>query len=234
MRATEWEFKIRALIFGLIFGGAFSLYGVDRQNAAAALADRLGALSGVNAALIARLLFALAACLLVVAAITRTWGSSYLHASVVYAPNVKTESLVADGPYRYVRNPLYFANILLAMGMGALMSRAGFFVAVIAMTIFCYRLIFREEADLERSQGERYTRYLNAVPRMWPSLSARAPSSGREAVWAEGFRAEFWCWGLAVSVAAFAITLSATAFYVILAISLAVFWLSSSILRKRG
>ncbi|HEX2715284.1 MAG TPA: isoprenylcysteine carboxylmethyltransferase family protein, partial [Candidatus Acidoferrales bacterium] len=76
---------------------------------------------------LARLLFAFAAFLLVVAALIRTWASSYLHAGVVYAAEVKTESLVADGPYRRVRNPLYFANVLMAIGMGALMSRAGFF-----------------------------------------------------------------------------------------------------------
>jgi Isoprenylcysteine carboxyl methyltransferase (ICMT) family len=180
------------------------------------------------------LLFALAACLLVVAAITRTWGSSYLHASVVYASNVKTDSLVADGPYRYVRNPLYFGNIFLAIGMGALMSRAGFFVAVIAMAFFGYRLIFLEEADLESRQGQSYRRYGEAVPRLYPSLSPRVPASGRKPNWAEGFKAEFWCWGLAVSVAAFAATLSVPAFYVILGISLAVFWLSSTLLGKRG
>lgn len=234
MRATQWEFKIRALIFGLIFGLSFSLYSVDRQNAAAALANGLGRLVPVNANIIVRVLFALATGLLLLAALIRTWGASYLHASVVYAADVKTEVLVADGPYRYVRNPLYFGNILLALGMGALMSRVGFFVVVIAMMIFGYRLIFREEADLESSQGERYKRYQAAVPRLWPSLAPRAPSSGRQPSWAEGFRAEFWCWGIAVSVAAFAITLSILAFYVILGISLVVFWLSSSLLRKRG
>jgi len=234
MRGTQWEFKNRALIFGLIFGASFSLYAVDRQNAAAALANGLGARLAMNADLSARLLFSLAALLLVFGALIRTWASAYLHAAVVYAAEVKTEALVADGPYRHVRNPLYFGNVLLALGMGALMSRVGFFLVVIAMTVFGYRLIFREEADLENSQGERYRRYRQAVPRLWPSLSPRTPSAGRNPDWAGGFQAEFWCWGFALSVAVFAITLSVVAFYAILGISLAVFWLSSSLLRKRG
>ena len=74
--------------------------------------------------------------MLVLAALIRTWASAYLHAGVVYAPEVKTESLVADGPYRRVRNPFYFANVLIAIGMGAMMSRIGFFVAVVAMLVF--------------------------------------------------------------------------------------------------
>jgi protein-S-isoprenylcysteine O-methyltransferase Ste14 len=34
------------------------------------------------------------------------------------AANVKTELLIADGPYRLVRNPLYFGNLLMVLGMG--------------------------------------------------------------------------------------------------------------------
>jgi protein-S-isoprenylcysteine O-methyltransferase Ste14 len=149
MRATNWEFRNRALIFGLIFGFAFSAYLLDPQNSTAALANWLEATRGMDANLIGRILFALAACLLFGAALLRTWASSYLHSSVVYASEVKTESLVADGPYRHTRNPLYFANVLMAIGMSVLTSRIGFFVVVLAMLLFCYRLILREESALE-------------------------------------------------------------------------------------
>jgi hypothetical protein len=169
----------------------------------------------------------------VVAALIRTWASSYLNASVVYASEVKTESLVADGPYRHMRNPLYFANILLALGMGAMMSRIGFFVGIVAMAVFCYRLIFREETELQASQGEQYKRYQNAVPRLWPALRPSTASAGRQANWAAGFRAEFWCWGFAIAVAAFAITLNSTAFFVILGASVVVLWLSSLVIQKK-
>src|ERR1700726_1844586 len=129
MTATNWEFTNRALVFGLIFGFAFPLSFFDHQNSTAALANWLGAKVQVDADFVARLLFAFAAFLLVVAALIRTWASSSLSAGVVYAAEVKTESLVADGPYRRVRNPLYFANVLMAMSIGAIMSRVGFFVA---------------------------------------------------------------------------------------------------------
>jgi protein-S-isoprenylcysteine O-methyltransferase Ste14 len=221
------------MVFGLIFGFSFSMYVLDRQNSAAALANWLGAARGIDSDLIARSLFVLATCLLTIAALIRTWASSYLNANVVYASEVKTESLVADGPYRHLRNPLYFANILLALGMGAMMSRIGFFVAVIAMAVFCSRLIFREEAELQANQGEQYKRYRNAVPRLWPALQPRTASAGRQASWAAGFRAEFWCWGFAVAVAAFAITLNTTAFFVILAASVVLLWLSSLVIQKK-
>jgi protein-S-isoprenylcysteine O-methyltransferase Ste14 len=232
MRATNWEFKNRALVFGLIFGCAFALYVLDPQNSSAALANWLEAKFRIDANLIARLLFALAVCFLVGAALFRSWASSYLRANVVYASEVKTASLVADGPYRRVRNPLYFANVLMAAGMGALMSRSGFFVVIAAMLAFCYRLILREERDLQASQGEHYNRYRNAVPRLWPALTPRTASTGRQANWMAGFKAEFWCWGFAIGIAAFAITLNTTVFFVILTASVFLLWLSTLLIQR--
>jgi len=233
MRATNWEFQNRALLFGLIFGFSFSAYAIDPQNAVAALANWLEATRGIDANLVARLLFAFAACLLVVGALIRTWASSYLNAKVVYASEVKTASLVADGPYRRVRNPLYFGNVFLAIGLGAMMSRVGFFLAIVAMILFCYRLIFREESELQASQGEQYKRYLNAVPRLWPALTPRTASAGRQARWMDGFKSEFWCWGCAIAVAAFAVTLNQAVFFVILAASIGLLWLSTWVIEKK-
>jgi len=234
VKATDWEFKYRALIFGLIFALAFQLYVLDRQNAAAALATWLGPKLSMDPDLLVRLLFALAAGLLVVAAFIRTWASSYLHAGVVYAAEVKTASLVADGLYRQVRNPLYFANVLLAIGMGAMASRIGFVVAVGAMLVFCYRLILREETDLGTSRGQQYEAYRQAVPRMWPSLWPRVPSSGRRARWIEGFKAESWYWGFAIALVVFAITLNYKLSLAILGASLLLFWVSSTLLQKKS
>jgi protein-S-isoprenylcysteine O-methyltransferase Ste14 len=233
VRATNWEFQNRALVFGLIFGLAFSAYFLDSQNSAAAAANWLGSARRMDANGIARSLFALATGLLLAAALLRTWASSYLHANVVYAAQVKTDSLVAGGPYRYVRNPLYFANILMAAGLGALMSRVGLVLGVAGMMVFCYRLILREESELQASQGQQYDRYRNAVPRLWPALRPRIASAGRRSNWTEGFKAEFWCWGFGVAVAAFAITLNTTAFFVILSGSIFLLWLSTMALQKK-
>lgn len=234
MKATTWEFRNRATVFGLIFGSTFSLYGLDHQNSTVALANWLGPRWQMDAALMARLLFALAAVLLAAAAFIRTWVSSCLQASVVYAAEVKSESLIADGPYRRVRNPLYFANVLMAIAMGALMSRLGFLVAVLATLVFCYRLILREEAQLQASQGEPYQAYCQAVPRLWPALWPRIASAGTQARWTEGIKAESWYWGFAAALIAYAITLNFKLFLAILVASLALFWVSSAVLRKKS
>jgi protein-S-isoprenylcysteine O-methyltransferase Ste14 len=234
MKATNWEFANRAAIFGIMFGVTFPLYAFDHQNSSATLANWLGARPHMDAHLIARLIFAFAALLLVVAALIRSWASAYLQASVVYASEVKSESLVADGPYRRVRNPLYFANVLMIIAMGALMSRLGFVVAVVAMVVFCYRLILREEADLQASQGESYQAYCKAVPRLWPSLWPRVASAGRQARWVDGIKAESWYWGFAASLIAYALTLKLTLFFGIMAASLVLFWVSSVAMKKKS
>ena len=234
IRATNWEFKNRAVLFGMIFWCTFPLYAFDPQNSTALLATWLEPRLHVDGTLLARLLLAAAALLLFLAALLRTWASSYLHARVVYAAEVKTEALVADGPYRRARNPLYFASVMMAIGMGAMMSRLGFAAAVLLMVGFCYRLIFREETDLRVSQGEAYDRYCRAVPRFWPALLPRVAASGRPAKWADGFKAESWVWGFGVSVAAFAATLKLLVFFVILGASLVLFWALSAALKKKA
>jgi protein-S-isoprenylcysteine O-methyltransferase Ste14 len=225
MKATNWEFNNRALVFGLIFGLAFQFYFLDHQNATAAVAGKLAARLWTNENLVAHALFAFAAFLLITAAFIRTWASAYLRAEVVYATDIKTASLVADGPYRFVRNPLYFANFLMATGMGAMTSRIGFFVLILAMLVFCYRLILREEAELRAAQGEHYAQYEKAVPRFWPALWPRVPSGQGQASWVHGLKAESWYWGFAAALVAFTITLKVSLFFWILGASLACFWL---------
>jgi protein-S-isoprenylcysteine O-methyltransferase Ste14 len=228
MQATNAEFTNRATIFGCIIGVSFALYTLDPQNATAILANWLGPKLSMDADLLARALFVLAALLLAIAALIRTWASSYLNASVVYASEVKSAWLVADGPYRYVRNPLYFANVLMAIGMGAMMSRSGLAVCVAAMTVFCYRLIFREEAELSATQGESYDAYRRLVPRLWPALRPRIPSTARPPAWGAGFQAESWYWGFALALLGFAITLKLAVFFIVTAASIGGFWLLTS------
>jgi hypothetical protein len=67
------------------------------------------------------------------------------------------------------------------------------------------------------------------LPSPWPRIA----SSGRQPQWAEGFKAESWYWGFAMAVTAFAITLNVRLFFVILGASLALFWVTSMVMRKK-
>ena len=230
---TKTEFRLRVWFFALLFCLSYLCYAFDKDNSAQTVANWLAEkFPQFTDVIWVRIIFGAAAALMFFASLIRTWGTSYLHASVMHDSKLHTERLVADGPFRHVRNPLYFGNILLGFGMGATMSRTGFFVLVIGMYIFDYRLIFREESELEESQGESYREYCAAVPRLLPSLIARVPSAGNVPNWLDGFLGELMFWGLTTSVVVLAVTLRALPFESVLWISFMLPWLVQILRRK--
>ena len=113
-------------------------------------------------------------------------------------------------------------------------SSSAAMLAVVGMLVFCYRLILREEAELQASQGEQYEGYSKAVPRLWSSLWPRIASAGRQARWTQGCKAESWYWGFAAALVALAITLKFKLFFAILGASLVLFWVSSVVLQRKS
>jgi protein-S-isoprenylcysteine O-methyltransferase Ste14 len=235
MQATLWEFRNRWYVIGGIFAAAFLLYSVDHLNAAQALGEWIAARRGVPATDDSfKVIFLCGAILVALAALLRTWGTSYLFADVMRDSAVHTERLVADGPYRFVRNPLYLGNILMAVGIGLMASRTGFVVLVVGMTVCVLRLLLREEAELLRAQGDSYRKYCAAVPRIFPAVTPRVPSAGNVPRWGQGFRAELTYWLMAVALAAFSATLNTKVFWVIFAFAFASAWLYKKPADKSG
>ena len=155
----------------------------------------------------ARTVIAVGALSVFVSAAIRTWGAAYLRTDVVHDTAQHSEALVADGPFRYVRNPLYLATLPMAAGIGALASRAGLIFLVFANWIFVYRLIFREEEALRATQGESYLVYCRSVPRFWPSFRPRVLSGGHRPQWAQAFAGETFVWLFGIAELAIALTL---------------------------
>ena len=225
MKAMRFEFRYRWWVIFSIFFLAFSAYSVDHVNSTEAIVHWGAAHLGITVTNNAfRIILAFGALLLAVAALLRTWGTSYLQVEVMRDSRVHTERLLADGPYRYVRNPLYLGNIFMAIGIGLMASRTGFLILSLGMTVFVIRLLLREEADLLRDQGEPYRRYCAAVPRLVPSLTPRVPSAGNVAHWGQGFRTELMYWLLALAMAVFAVSLNIKLFWAIFAVAVAASW----------
>jgi len=235
LAASEFEFRYRFWIIGAIFFLGFLSYNLDPQNAGAALTEWFARLPGTAASRNDyRLTFAIASLFIVAAALIRTWGTAYLNPEVMLAMRVQTARLVADGPYRYVRNPLYFGNLLWAVGFGFMASRIGFFILVVGMVVFCYRLIFREEAGIAASQGENYRAYCAAVPRLLPALRPKLPPAGGVPNWADGLRGEAFVWVMAASEVAFAFTLNQIVFFAFLGLSFLVHAILVAMIKRRS
>jgi protein-S-isoprenylcysteine O-methyltransferase Ste14 len=234
--APEWEFRARFWFMMGSYWAGFFLYLVDHQNVSAAIAlfvyrHQTGVDAKIDHLII--LLFAVGTAFTTLAALIRTWAGAYLHSSVIHDAALHGEQLVADGPYRHLRNPLYLGNIFLATGVGFLASRSGFVVIVVANVIIVYRLIFREEITLLASQGESYRRYYAAVPRLWPSLRPRVPAGGAKPNWADGFSGEMMMWSAAAAMAVFTATQKIGYFWAVFGAGMAIYLLQSY-LRERA
>lgn len=227
-RATEFEFQNRFWIISGIFYLGFSCYIWDRMNVCVAVARAvLGGLNSPLAGLWIRAILGVGVLTVTLAALVRSWAEAYLHSSVVHDSRLHSDRLVADGPYRYLRNPLYLGNILLAVGLVPMASRTGSLVLVLATVPFVYRLILREETSLLESQGDRYRRYFEAVPRLWPSWRPRVPRAGGRPNWVDGFAGETFIWSFAVGMAVFDVTLRLWHFWVIMGAGFAVYFLQA-------
>lgn len=225
MRATLFEFRHRWWVIFFILSSAFASYAFDRSNSAAAIVEWLGRrLEAKPTANWYRVIFTFGTLLVTLAAFLRTWGTSYLREDVMRDTRVRTERLLADGPYRHVRNPLYFGNMLMAVGIGLMASRVGLLILSVGMAVFVIRLLMREEAELLKDQGEPYRQYRARVPMLIPSLLPRVPPAGNAPNWGQGFKTELTNWLSAVAVGAFAVTLDVKLFWGIFAASLLVRW----------
>jgi protein-S-isoprenylcysteine O-methyltransferase Ste14 len=211
MRATRFEFQHRFWIISLIITAGFLLFFLDHTNFAVALLHLLAPSTNSDSArgiLLLRCIFAFGALLIFLAALLRTWATAYLRTEVVHDSSQHSESLLADGPFRQVRNPLYLGNLLMVAGMGFMASRLGWLFMVVGMWLIVYRLILREEEGLRQTQGEPYQAYCNAVPRLWPSLTPRVPASGASPHWGQALAGELLFWFFALSLLCFAVTLN--------------------------
>jgi protein-S-isoprenylcysteine O-methyltransferase Ste14 len=236
MRATKFEFERRFWIIAFIVFCGFSLYSFDRVNFAVGLlhlfAPRINP-DGPRGIFFLRLIFAAGAALIFLAVLLRTWATAYLLTEIVHDVSQHSESLVADGPFRYVRNPLYLANLPMMAGIGVMASRLGWLFIVLGNWVFVYRLILREESALLESQGESYRAYLMAVPRFWPAFTPRVPSGGHKPRWGQAFVGEmaFWLFGLAVLSFAFTLNLKLT--WIVYAFAFLVYFVTIRFFRKR-
>jgi protein-S-isoprenylcysteine O-methyltransferase Ste14 len=115
----------------------------------------------------------LSALIAAIAVFLRVWGTAWLGTNTVLHGHMKAGTVMADGPYRYVRNPLYLGSWCMFAALAFVMPTTGALFAMVLLTVFLLRLILGEEAFLSRQLGQPYQDYLRAVPRLFPRLRAK-------------------------------------------------------------
>ncbi|MHB1023367.1 MAG: methyltransferase family protein [Acidobacteriaceae bacterium] len=211
MKGTKLEFRLRLVIFFvIIFLGFWAPWErwwsagevvPSTWSTLARLSLSTGNFSFFSATIMVVSLATLCALL---GALLRTWATAYLGADIVLAKQMQAGSVMADGPYRYVRNPLYLGMQLNLLALAILMPVSGAVFTVVTAFLFQLRLIGGEEAHLHAKLGDAYTAYVSKVPRLLPSLRPRIAGSGAQPHWPQAFLSEIYMWGAVVSFAALA------------------------------
>lgn len=105
----------------------------------------------------------------------RLWGVSYAGSETrTTGGGVGGTYLVVSGPFAHVRNPLYFGNMLIYVGIGVMSMALYPYLLIIAALFFYfqyYTIIGEEEKFLEDKFGEKYKDYFSKVPRWIPTFS---------------------------------------------------------------
>lgn len=101
----------------------------------------------------------------------RIWAVSYAGSETRVTGEVGASTLVTQGPYSIIRNPLYFGNVMIYAGFG-IMSNSLFpflIIAAICFFIFQYYFIIKTEEDfLLKTYKDKFEVYCLHVKRIIP------------------------------------------------------------------
>jgi len=122
----------------------------------------------------------------------RTWGTAYVSTGIVQSRTMHGNTMLADGPYRRTRNPLYLGTLLHTIGISILMPPSGAIFAVALLWALQIRLALAEEPFLTAQFGQPYLDYIARVPRFIPALTPRVPAAGATPHWVQAVLGELY------------------------------------------
>ena len=101
----------------------------------------------------------------------RLWGVSIAGSETRTTGPVGGTNLITDGPFAYVRNPLYVGNMAMYTGVGIMANAVMPWLPLIALVFFFVQyalIVSREEEHLRTAFTDEFVRYEKNVPRFIP------------------------------------------------------------------
>jgi len=95
------------------------------------------------------------------------WGRrTFARAGTTIKPFERTHQLVASGPFRFSRNPMYLSLVVILVGVALALGTPAPWLAAAALALTLrFRFIANEERALAVSLGESYLAYKRRVRR---------------------------------------------------------------------
>lgn len=117
----------------------------------------------------------LGAALAVIGILVRLWASGYIK---------KNRQLATDGPYAFVRHPLYVGNLLIAVGFAIACGLWwAWLMLLVFWLIFYPNAIRQEDAKLERLFGDAWGSWRAETRALLPRLSPYRPDGPEISPW---------------------------------------------------
>jgi protein-S-isoprenylcysteine O-methyltransferase Ste14 len=113
-------------------------------------------------------------CLALAGEAIRFWGVSIAGTETRTTGPVGGTHLFIDGPFAYVRNPLYVGNMMMYLGVGIMSNALMPYLVVLAYGFFVFQytmIVSKEEEYLRGAFGDEYERYVQNVGRFIPRLT---------------------------------------------------------------
>ena len=108
----------------------------------------------------------------IIGALIRLWASGHVK---------KNKVLATDGPYAYVRHPLYVGNILILLGFSMASNLWWAYALMVFLILFYYPpAIAYEDAKLDRLFGEEWRSWSSNIHALIPGFTNRAGSTSSE------------------------------------------------------
>jgi protein-S-isoprenylcysteine O-methyltransferase Ste14 len=204
---SPWWYRYRALTIGGVYVAAFFIGPLISVIAGWPVVPLLVVLGAPHGPIAVRALLVLAVLLAATCWALRTWGSAYLRPATVWSPDALDDRLIVAGPFRFVRNPLYLGNVLLALGMSLYATPLGAILVIIGNVAVVLGLMSVEEALMRERYGAAFAAYRAAVPALWWRItpwhggpSGEVRPSYRPALRSELFSAAFVAVTIAIAV----------------------------------
>jgi len=207
VKASAIEFRLRMMIQIVIVSVAMWAPWVQpwdiklRMSTLEWLALQIGRSGIVTFAVAVPVVIIFGIILAAIGAVLRVWGAAYLGYDVVHHENMQAGGVMAAGPYRYMRNPLYLGGWFMMAAISLLITPSGALFMVMLVAFFYLRLILGEEAFLVAQLGEPYQEYLRAVPRLVPRIRAGIPAVEAHPRWITAILAETTAVGSLITMA---------------------------------
>jgi heme exporter protein D len=84
--------------------------------------------------------------------------------------DVPPTNIVAQGPYRYVRNPMYLGHLIFMLGLAITFSSLAATLLLFVHVVWFHRRVLADEARLQARFGAPYLAYKARVKRWIPGL----------------------------------------------------------------